>query len=111
MIFLYVGLFLMIIGISFRVFPPKSSNRLYGYRSFYAEKSEMHWQYAQKISGNMFLLMGSLMAGIGWILKVTGHTNFFVLEMIFLVFPIIPIFTVTESKLKQFDQQSEEHAE
>lgn len=111
MIFLYIGILLLIIGLLFRLFPAKRINRLYGYHSFYAEKSSAHWQYAQKISGTMFLLMGCLMTGIGWFLKATDHTNFFLLEMLLLVFPIIPIFTVTESKLKQFDQQSEEHAE
>ncbi len=105
MIFLFVGCFLAVIGISFSLFPSKKTNLLYGYRSVLAEKSEEHWIYAQKISGRMFLLTGLLMGLIGVVLKYFGWTNFFLIEMFLLVFPIMPIFLITEKKLREFDKR------
>ena len=36
-------------------------------------------------------LMGLLMALIGYYLKTSGHTNYFLIEMLLLVFSIMPI--------------------
>ncbi|MGX7351723.1 SdpI family protein [Enterococcus canis] len=104
MVFFYTGIVLAAVGLVFTLFPSKKVNLIYGYRSYYAEKNDENWHYAQKISGRMFLLMGLLMTGIGYWLKATGHTNFFLIEMLLLVFPIIPIFYVTEKKVRAFDK-------
>lgn len=83
-------------------------NRLYGYRSFLAEKNDDMWCYAQKISGNMSLLMGSIGIGIGLVLKMMHWINYFMIELLLIAFLIIPIFIVTEKKLEQFEQHQEE---
>ena len=105
MIFFYVGSFLAAIGILFKLIPAKQHYPLYGYRSVLAGKSEAHFRYAQKISSWNFLLFGGIMALIGWWLKTSGHTNFFLVEMLVLVFPIMPIFILTEKKLEKFDKE------
>lgn len=105
MIFLYVGSFLVAIGILFKLIPAKQHYPLYGYRSTLAGKSDAHFRYAQKISSWNFLLFGGVMALIGWWLKTSGHTNFFLVEMLVLVFPIMPIFIITEKKLENFDKE------
>lgn len=110
MIFYYVGLFILAVGVVFRLFPSKHVNRIYGYRSPQAEKSLDLWRYAQKVSGNMAILMGSLMFLFGSFLKWNGWTNFFLIELMVLVFPIIPIFVVTEEKLKKYEDKSSENA-
>ena len=45
------------------------------------------------------------MALIGYWLKITGHTNFFIIEMLVLVFPIMPIFILTEKRLQKMDDE------
>ncbi len=40
------------------------------------------------------------MALIGYLLKLTGQTNYFIIEMLVLVFPIMPIFILTEKNYK-----------
>lgn len=104
MIFFVVGIILVIIGAAFTLFPSKKINALYGYRSVKAEETTELWQYAQRVSGRYFLLFGALMAAIGWVLRVTGNTNFFLIEMMLLVFPIMPIFLLTEQQLRKYEQ-------
>ncbi|MBO0481784.1 SdpI family protein [Candidatus Enterococcus courvalinii] len=106
MIFLVVGVALTTIGIFFRLFPSKGNLPFYGYHSPLAAKTDEHWQLAQKVSGNYFIIFGLIMAVIGYLLKVTGNTNYFLIELLVLVFPIMPIFILTEKKLQKFDQKS-----
>ncbi len=106
MIFLVVGVALTTIGIFFRLFPSKGNLPLYGYHSPLAAKTDELWQLAQKVSGKYFIIFGLIMAAIGYLLKVTGNTNYFLIEMLVLVFPIMPIFILTEKKLQKFDQKS-----
>ncbi|BDP81046.1 hypothetical protein EfmAA290_17220 [Enterococcus faecium] len=47
-----------------------------------------------------------LMALIGYYLKTSGHTNYFLIEMLLLVFPIMPIFIMTEKKLQKYDLET-----
>ncbi|MGM9902649.1 MAG: SdpI family protein [Enterococcus sp.] len=103
MIFLTVGIFLSIIGLLFLILPSKGNLPFYGYHSSLAAKTEKHWHLAQITSGKYFLLFGLGMTLIGYYLKTTGQTNYFIIEMLLLVFPIMPIFILTEKKLQQFD--------
>lgn len=105
MIFLFVGSFLTLIGVVFRILPSKEINRIYGYRSPLAESSLETWRYAQKISSYYFIFFGLIMVLIGSILKYFGWTNFFIIEMFLLVFPIMPIFILTEKKLQLFEHE------
>lgn len=107
MIFYTVGWILFAIGIVFCLFPSKKINRIYGYRSFRAERSIEAWQYAQKISRKMCLLMGAIGISIGFLLKKTGWTQYFLLEMLLIVFLIIPIFVVTEDQLEKQEGHEE----
>ncbi|MBO0460856.1 MULTISPECIES: SdpI family protein [Enterococcus] len=106
MIFLTVGAFLTLIGLLFLILPSKGNLPLYGYHSERAAKSDAHWQIAQRTSGKYFFLFGLLMTLIGYWLKATGHTNFFIIEMLVLVFPIMPIFILTEKKLQTYDLEN-----
>lgn len=103
MIFLTVGLFLTLIGLLFLILPSKGNLPFYGYHSERATRSDEHWRIAQRTSGKYFLIFGLLMTLIGYGLKITGHTNFFIIEMLLLVFPILPIFILTEKKLQTYD--------
>ena len=103
MIFLVVGVFLTILGCLFLFIPSKGNLTFYGYHSPRATKSDVHWRLAQKTSGKYFFIFGLLMALIGYLLKLTGQTNYFIIEMLVLVFPIMPIFILTEKKLQELD--------
>lgn len=103
MIFLVVGVFLTILGCLFLFIPSKGNLPFYGYHSPRATKSDVHWRLAQKKSGKYFFIFGLLMALIGYLLKLTGQTNYFIIEMLVLVFPIMPIFILTEKKLQELD--------
>ena len=92
MIFLVVGVFLTILGCLFLFIPSKGNLPFYGYHSPRATKSDVHWRLAQKTSGKYFFIFGLLMALIGYLLKLTV-----------LVFPIMPIFILTEKKLQELD--------
>ncbi|MGM0124661.1 hypothetical protein IGI37_002055 [Enterococcus sp. AZ194] len=111
MIFLYVGSFLFVLGLLFKLIPAKRHYRMYGYRSVLAEKSDAHFRYAQKVGSWNFLIFGGMMALIGWGLKTTEQTNFFLIEMLVLVFPILPIFILTEKKLEKFDKKFGQESE
>ncbi|MBF8808230.1 MAG: SdpI family protein [Enterococcus lacertideformus] len=105
MIFLLIGIFLAVIGTLFIFFPSKGNLPFYGYHSPRAAQSDTHWRYAQKTSGKYFLIFGLLMTFIGYLLKLTEFTNYFIIEMLVLVFPIMPIFILTEKKLQKFDDE------
>ena len=85
MIFFSIGILFLIIGSLFRILPSKGNLPFYGYHSPLAAKTDAHWRLAQKTSGNWFFLMGLLMALIGYYLKTSGHTNYFLIEMLLLV--------------------------
>ncbi len=80
MIFFSIGILFLIIGSLFRILPSKGNLPFYGYHSPLAAKTDAHWRLAQKTSGNWFFLMGLLMALIGYYLKTSGHTNYFLIE-------------------------------
>lgn len=105
MVFLTIGIVLSIIGSLFIIVPSKGNFPFYGYHSPRAAHSDEHWRLAQKTSGKYFLLFGLLMTFIGYLLKLTGHTNYFMIELLILVFPIMPIFILTEKKLQNLDDK------
>ncbi|WP_122646667.1 SdpI family protein [Enterococcus mediterraneensis] len=106
MIFLVIGIGFTLIGLLFSIFPAKYDNLVYGYRSYLSKMNELNWRYAQRISGMYFLLFGLLMAVIGLVLKLTGNTNFFIIEMILIPFPIVVSFGLIEERLKAFDRKN-----
>lgn len=105
MVFYVVGLIFVAIGLINKLFPAKKHQRLHGYHSPAAETSQESFQVAQKLFSNYSLLFGLLMTGIGWGLKSTGNTNYFIVEMLVLVFPIMPIFILTEKKLAKYQEE------
>ncbi|OJG78123.1 hypothetical protein RV14_GL001224 [Enterococcus ratti] len=92
-------------GSLFILVPSKGNLPFYGYHSPRAAHSKRHWRLAQKTSGKYFLIFGLLMTLIGYLLKQTGLTNYFIIEMLMLIFPIMPIFILTEKKLQHLDDE------
>lgn len=105
MIFLYVGIIMLVIGFCFFLFPAKKPNLIYGYPSVLAKKSGEYWRYAQKVNSLFLLAVGLLCTLIGFWLKETGNTNYFIAEMLLIPFPIIGVFAGTEELLQRFDRR------
>jgi uncharacterized membrane protein len=105
MIFLVIGIFFCLIGALHRLLPSKGNLPFYGYHSPLAGKSDAHWFLAQKTSGTYFLLAGLFMTIIGYLLTSSGNTNYFLVEILLLIFPILPVFLLTEKKLQKYDRE------
>lgn len=106
MIFLVLGIIIFVVGLIFFIFPAKKQHLFYGYRSYLATKNLTNWCYAQKISSRFFLLIGGIMLLIGTALKLTGNTNFFLIEMLIIPWFVVPLFGLIETKLQKFDQKT-----
>lgn len=104
MIFFYVGFFFLIVGIAFFLFPPKGENLIYGYRSERAKFSADSWLYAQRVARQYFLIAGGLMTAIGSWLRLSGYTNFFLIELLVIPWFIAPMFGRIEQKLDRFNR-------
>ncbi len=88
MIFYFVGMFLTIIGFVYLIFPSKKRSNKYGYRTGRAKTSDKTYMYAQKEAAKTFLLIGIITFTIGFTLKQTGMTQFFLIEVFLIILPI-----------------------
>ena len=52
------ALILMVVGIVFWMYPPKKINEFYGYRTTRSRKSQEAWDFAQKYSAKMMMVLG-----------------------------------------------------
>ncbi len=63
--FLVGGMFLLV-GLAGIVFPPKSINKLYGYRTTRSMKTPENWKFANWISMRLVAAGGLVMIALGW---------------------------------------------
>lgn len=69
---------IFIIGLLLKYNPPKEINKLFGYMTTKARRSQASWDYAQKRMGETSTVMGSIliiMASIGNLLKPSDELN------------------------------------
>ncbi|SFR31648.1 SdpI/YhfL protein family protein [Robiginitalea myxolifaciens] len=59
------GLLFAISGYILYRFPPKKRNWWYGYRTAASQKSQEHWDFAQKFSGKLVALWGLVLLALG----------------------------------------------
>lgn len=71
------GLFVLIIGIVFKLLPPKKINHIYGHRTYLAMKNQDTWEVAQRISATTLIVVGIIYVLIGLMSKYvfTGITE------------------------------------
>lgn len=55
---LTMGAVIAIIGVIFKIFPPKKINSIYGYRTRFSMKNHDTWNEAQRYSSNSFIILG-----------------------------------------------------
>ena len=68
-IHLSVGPLFLVLSIIYRIFPPKKINDFYGYRTRRAMQSQQSWDYANKLSANLMLLVGASTCLIQFVLQ------------------------------------------
>lgn len=107
-IFYTVGLILMFIGVMYAVMPSKKMASKYGYRTGRATDSEATYEYAQKQARNYFLLVGLGTFVLGNILRWTGLSKFFILELLLLFIPITMVFYSIEKALQTFSDEQDD---
>lgn len=96
----------LIVVLIFKLFPPKSINSWYGYRTTRSMKNDINWEIAQKYSANLSILILGIVLIIQCILYVlyqsTTLTELTTVGL-WLVGMIILIIAV-ETKLKRIDK-------
>ncbi|MEG0772829.1 SdpI family protein [Clostridium sp.] len=53
-----VGIINAVVGVIFKVFPPKKINNIYGHRTRFSMKNQDTWNEAQRYSANSFMILG-----------------------------------------------------
>lgn len=84
-------------------FPPKSINKLYGYRTPSSTKSQERWNFAQHYSAKEFVRMGiilMLISPIGIILNL-GNTINRLIAFSLLIIVVIALIIRTERAIKK----------
>lgn len=103
---LVLGPLILIIAIIFKAFPPKTINRIYGYRTSMSMKSQDVWKEANRYSSN--LLMLAAIATISFQIisyKIMRPSISIIASCIFLVFISVAAVLTTEKHLrKHFDE-------
>lgn len=99
----------LLIMIVTKIFPPKNINSLYGYRTSNAMKNQSNWEFAQKYSTNLFLILLALLLLIQITLYIIyGSTRFTELSVLIgLVLCVVIVLFKTERNLKL--NQSKNH--
>lgn len=85
-----------------KLFPPKNINSLYGYRTATSMKSKSNWDFAQKYSTNLLLLLLSFLLLVQIVLYLTyGSTSLTDSStFISLILCVVIVIYKTEKKLK-----------
>ncbi|OLQ47789.1 hypothetical protein BHT94_11470 [Bacillus licheniformis] len=90
------GGLMIIAGILIKLFPPKSINSVYGYRTRRSMSDQSLWNEANRYSATLMILSGLVIAALGLLLK----SNLIILQLILLLAACVIIFMLTEKRLK-----------
>ena len=60
-----IGMVLFIVGLLFRIFPPKKINSIYGYRTTNSRRNLNTWKVANRYSAELLMFEGLIIAAIG----------------------------------------------
>lgn len=105
MAMLLVGLSFLVSGVVMWVFSPKKVNQYYGYRTRRAMKSQRLWNEAQRYSRKWLIGLGMVHTLIGLVLFRMEYPDeaYVLAEMVFVLGTIIPLFVLTERRLREID--------
>ena len=102
-----IGLIFILAGLIQMIFPPKKINSLYGYRTPKSMKNIKVWNFAQKLSSRILILMGCLLNLFGIIAVFLGLEEVLINSFeigIMLLFALILFFYTENAIKKKFPQ-------
>jgi len=102
---LLLGLIFVLAGLGMLIFPPKKINSIYGYRTKSSMKNIERWNFAQRYSARLFILLGvifPLTSIIGLLVNLDESTSVVIVFCLMFLFSGTIIFA-TEKKLKDFE--------
>lgn len=101
------GISVLVMGIIFKMFPPKKINHIYGHRTPRAMKNKENWDFAQRHSATQFILSGITMITCSFLSFIFNQENEnFVWVGTFLVVVILFAFVYrTARALKNFENK------
>lgn len=97
---IFVSIFILVIGILFKLFPPRKINGFYGYRTLSSMKDIKSWNYAQKIGAYSFIIIGIIDFILGLIFMLLNNKNY-TIEMTIFVFSFVVMFVVDEIMIRK----------
>ncbi len=68
-----IGIFLIIVGVIFKMFPPKKINSIAGYRTTLSMKNQDTWNEAQRFSAISFIILGIVYVVLGLIIYLINQ--------------------------------------
>lgn len=92
----------IVCGFILIIFPPKTINSLYGYRTSFSMKNQDTWDVAQKYGGYSMIVLG-IANGIfgGWAAIQPLIVNGLIAQMIFLLIGVVVMLVVDEKHLSK----------
>lgn len=103
-----IGLIFILAGLIQMIFPPKKINSLYGYRTPRSMKNIEVWNFAQKLSSKVLILMGFILSLFGIIALLLGLEEVLINSFgigLMLLFAIILFFYMESAIKKKFPQE------
>lgn len=107
---LLIPIVYMVIGLLFWLRPPKLINGVMGYRTARAMKSQEAWEFANRLSGKLLLILGivfviiSLIAGLITMNLSDDIFGIYIISLVMIqTIAIAFVIVRTEKALKRFD--------
>ena len=104
-------LILMVVGVVFWMYPPKKINEFYGYRTTRSRKSQKAWDFAQRYSAKMMMVLGLVALAVASIVhwlrsRLCLNSEYVMLydigiTAVLVVMVVIPSIVMTEIKLRK----------
>lgn len=102
MIYIACGCLMMVISVTWFIFPAKKPNRLYGYLSYLAQVNRDSFKYAQRKATLAFFVIGLIQFLLGLAIHLLNADRFFIIWLLtFYIFLLLPIIW-TEKSLQKF---------
>lgn len=91
----------IILGCLIRLFPPKTQNSSYGYRSFMSMKNQETWNEAQKYAGLTMIIFGLINLFLGlWAILTPIILNSEIVQFVVLVIGTLAVIYINEARLR-----------
>ncbi|WP_080873897.1 SdpI family protein [Oceanobacillus timonensis] len=105
MLVFLTGLGTLVASIILKISSPDNINSIYGYRTKRSMKNQKLWDFAQKYSAKILIIVGILNILIGIALMFVTYSNEYYLffELGWAVLSFLPVFVLTERRLIQIE--------